>query len=254
MGNVQPIRKEELGEVVDFGTKKKEIKGEEVKLRKDGKPKQTPCNSVKGDPHEVYPIKDKADIEKMKQYFRDKIESVYYPEDKQIWGRNLMLFCVGLNLGLRCSDIVSLTWGDIFDNNGEFFDGIRRSEKKTGKFKTFFLNQACKDAITEYINQFNPLIEPQLHIFRSREGGHIGVRTVGNIIKQAGIDCDIKVPLGSHSLRKTFGHFFYINHMEDIRALTQLQRLFAHSSQSVTLAYIGITDDETREFYNDLNL
>ena len=44
MGNVQPIRKEELGEVIDFGTKKKEIKGEEVKLRKDGKPKQTPCN------------------------------------------------------------------------------------------------------------------------------------------------------------------------------------------------------------------
>lgn len=248
---VVPIREDinQNGSVVNF-----KPKGKEIKLRKDGLPKQTKSNGRKGVAQEVYPIKDKEDIEKMKQYFRDKIDSVWYPHQKKIAGRDLLLFKVGLNLGLRCGDLVSLKWGEILDSDGNFKDGIRRQEQKTKKFKTFFLNQACRDAFTDYINEFKPCLDSGNYIFRSREGGHIEVRTMGKVIKEAGVECGIKKPLGSHSLRKSFGYFFYMAHLNDVRALTHLQRLFAHSSPAVTLSYIGIEDEESKEYYDDVNL
>ena len=254
MSNVQPIRKEELGEVVDFGTKKKKLKGEEVKLRKDGKPKQTPCNSVKGDPHEVYPIKDKADIEKMKQYFRDKIESVYYPEDKQIWGRNLLLWCISINIGLRMSDILRLTWGDIFNTDGTYAEMIRISEKKTKKFKNFYLNTSCKNAIEEYIKEFNPTISPELHLFRSREGGAVEVRTVGKIIKEAAKSIGIQYNIGTHSCRKTWAYNQIMAHQDDAYFMAHLMKLLNHNSITATLHYAGISEEQNKQYYNDVNL
>lgn len=256
MGKVEPLWKDEQqeGELIDFKTGKKKVKGEEIKYRKDKKPKRTKSNSVKGKHHAVYPIKDEADIEKMKQFFRNRISKADTPEKKKIAGRDLLLFCFGINIGLRCGDIVSLKWGEILNENKEFYKGIRRQEQKTKKYKTFFLNQSTKDAFTEYINQFKPCLDSDNYVFKSREGGHIQVRTMGDIIKKAGIECGIGQPLSSHSLRKTFGYHFYTKHLDDVRALTHLQRLFAHSNQAVTLAYIGIEDEETEEFYNNLNL
>jgi integrase len=252
---------ERVDNVVDLNKrrKNKNIKPVEqlkkcTKVAKSGEIKKTPCNAVKGDPHEVYPIKDKKDIEKMRNYFQKQIDKAEYESDRKIAYRNLLMFVMSINLGLRFSDILSLKWGEIFDSKGNFFDGIRRSEKKTGKFKTFFLNQSCKDAITNYITQVNPTIKDDLYIFKSREGGSIEVRTAGKILKEAAEACEFNFNFGTHSCRKTFGYWFYVTHNEDIRALTHLQRLFAHSSTAVTLRYIGIEDEETKQFYDDLNL
>jgi integrase len=228
------------------------------KLKKDGATrKMTPCNSKKGDPHEVYPLKNKDDIENMKQYFRGQMEKSETMEDKKIACRNLVMFTLGINLGLRFSDLLSLKWNDVFDNKNNFHEGIRRSEQKTGKFKTFFLNESCRNIILEYVNKFKiTLDDKDKYIFRSREGNHkcIEVNTARKILKNAASNIGIIQNIGTHSCRKTFGYWFYTTHNQDIRALTQLQRLFAHSSTMVTLKYIGIEDDETKQFYDDLNL
>ncbi|MGL5480083.1 MAG: site-specific integrase, partial [Clostridium sp.] len=42
-----------------------------------------------------------------------------------------------------------------------------------------------------------------------------------------------------HTMRKTFGYFHY-NQFKDIAIL---QDIFNHSAPSITLRYIGITDD-----------
>ena len=47
----------------------------------------------------------------------------------------------------------------------------------------------------------------------------------------------IKERIGTHTLRKTFGYHAYNNGYD----ITLIQKLFNHSSQSVTLRYIGIT-------------
>jgi len=237
-----------MGEVIQFN------KNKEVKLKLDGTPKQTPCNSIKGDPHEVYPIKDIEDIKKMKQYFRDKIEATDSPQGKQIAGRDLMCFSIGINIGLRMSDILNLKWDNVFDKDGTFADTIRIKEKKTSKFKNFFLNQSCKNAINNYINEFKIVVKPEAFLFRSRQGGAVEVRTVGNIIKNAGIVCEIKLPLSSHTCRKTYAYHQLKAHQNDVMFLTQLMVLLNHTSLSATLKYCGVSDEVNKQCYDDVNL
>lgn len=247
-GNVIRITKTEKGKIKKFIPKKT------TKKRQDGEIKQHGGGKQKGQACEVYPLKNKTDIENMKQYFRDCKTNAKNNEERKNASRDLTWFITGLNLGLRCSDLASLKLGEIYDVDWNFKDGIRRQEKKTSKFKTFFLNQSCKDAIDEYRKEFIHQYKPEAYLFSSREGGHIEVQTVGKIIKKAGDACGIKQNLSTHSLRKTFGYWFYTLHSNDVNALTHLQRLFNHTSPKITLAYIGIEDEESKEFYNDLNL
>ena len=126
--NTQPIRKEEIkrkGEVidVDFQTgkkksSKKKSKGKDIKYRKDGKPKQTKSNAKKNRDN-VYPFKEE-DIPKMVQCFQKQIDIAIAKKSKQrelIARRNLAGFIMGMNIGLRASDLVSLKWSDIYDKD-----------------------------------------------------------------------------------------------------------------------------------------
>ncbi|MEC2055139.1 tyrosine-type recombinase/integrase [Peribacillus psychrosaccharolyticus] len=47
--------------------------------------------------------------------------------------------------------------------------------------------------------------------------------------------------VGNHTLRKTFGYWFY----KATKDIAMLQRILHHSHPSVTLRYIGITEEET---------
>ena len=256
MGAAEQIKKETLKEnqPISFKLKKCQLKGKEVKLKKDGTAKLTPCNSVKGDPHEVYPIKKKEDIDKIKQCLRNKIDNSTGEEQAKIAGRNLMLWNVSINIGLRMSDIVSLTWGDIFDKGGDFKESIRRAEKKTGKFKTFFLNESCKNAINNYIEEFQPTILPDLYLFRSREGGSIEVRTVGKFIKDTCEAVGIRFNVGTHTCRKTWCYAQIMAHQNDALFMAHLMHLLNHSSISATLHYAGLEEEQDKQYYNDVNL
>lgn len=249
---VVPIRKDidnKVGNnVVNFKPK------EEVKYRKDGKPKQTKSNARKGVAQEVYPIKDKEDIEKMKQYFRDKIDNVWYPHQKKIAGRNLALVSFGFNVGLRMSDIVKLKWKDILYSDNTFKEAVKIQEKKTKKFKEFYLNDNAKNAIQNYINEFNIPIDLESYIFKSREGGHIEVRTVNKILQEAARSIGIKYPIGTHSIRKSWAYHQIITHQNDAYFMAHLMDLMGHSSLSSTLHYAGISKEQNKQYYNDVNL
>ena len=60
----------------------------------------------------------------------------------------------------------------------------------------------------------------------------------------------IKEQIGTHTLRKTFGYHAYRMGMD----LSVIQKLLNHASPSVTLAYIGITQDDLDDVYLNLNL
>lgn len=223
-----------------------------TQLKKDGTIKQTPCNSKKGEPHEVYPIKDKTQVRAIEQYFRDKYNEAIGINRRKAAFRNLMMWIIGINLGLRASDLLNLKWGDLLYSDGTYKDGKRKEEQKTGKFKTFWFNPYVVDVIKEYIDEFHPCTDLDLHVFKSPEGGSIEVRTATKILKEAAKACDIKVNVGTHTMRKSFGYNWYNAHRDDVNALTHLQRLYKHSSPQVTLAYIGIEDEESKQYYNDL--
>ena len=81
----------------------------------------------------VEPIRNKAILK--------KLENVLSKESQ----RNLILFTIGTNCGLRISDILALNVGDVKDKNY-----IQIIEKKTGKFKKFPINAKLKPMLESF--------------------------------------------------------------------------------------------------------
>lgn len=186
---------------------------------------------------EVEPIKNTRDINKIKQY-------LYGKENK----RDYCIFVVGINVGLRAGDLLSLKIRDVTDGN-TIFDTVTIKEQKTGKTRNFALNKNAKEAIQLYINSLADY-ELNDYLFKSRKGGHLGVRPLHHIIKTLTKDLGIKGNFGTHTLRKTMAYHRYINNVP----LETLQKLLNHSSSAITLRYIGITQKVIIDCYNAVNL
>lgn len=187
--------------------------------------------------YEVEPIKNIKDINKIKQYLLGKSNK-----------RDYCIFVVGINVGLRAGDLLSLKIGDITDGTA-IFDEVTIKEQKTKKSKTFSLNKSAKEAIRLYLNQLDSSNADD-YLFKSRKGGHIGVRPLHHIIKSTLRDLGIKGNYGTHTLRKTMAYHRYKNNVP----IETLQKMLNHSSSAITLRYIGITQKVISECYNAVNL
>ena len=184
----------------------------------------------------VQPIRDLKKIETIKKML------------KQQNLRDYCLFVVGINSGLRISDLLKLTVSDVIDGN-KLKDRIRLREKKTNKFKDFPLSDNAKSALKEYLKTRDYNENEPLFISRKNKGFLLrqqAYKIINNVAKEVGI----KEKIGTHTLRKTFGYHAYNNGYD----ITLIQKLFNHSSPSVTLRYIGITQDELDDVYLSLDL
>ena len=177
----------------------------------------------------VQPIRDKKQIENVKRYLKDKSM------------RDYVLFVLGINSGLRISDLLPLTVEDLKEK-----DRITIREKKTGKTKDFPLSASCKIALGEYLKH-----KSTGYLFASRKGsGAITRQQAYDILNKAARAVGIKDQIGTHTLRKTFGYWAYKSGV----GVEVIQKLLNHSAPSVTLRYLGITQDELDAVYINLNL
>lgn len=155
--------------------------------------------------------------------------------------RNYFLFVLGLNTGLRIGDILKLKVKDVKNKNY-----LTIQEEKTGNIKRFKLNSNIQNEIREYIY----ILENEDFLFPSRQGDQPIKRMMAyNIIKNAGNKIGLK-EIGTHTLRKTFGYHFY----KKTKDVALLQQIFNHSAPSVTLRYIGITQDIIDNALDDFSL
>jgi len=188
----------------------------------------------------VQPIRDLKKIEVMKKVL------LAGPDGP----RNHLLFVLGINSGLRVSDLLSLDLGNAVDAKGKPVDRITIHEKKTGKEKDFPLGKTSIKAIKLYIESL-PEIDSKQPLFPSRKGQRALSRVrAWQILNDAAVSVGITESIGTHSLRKTFGYHAF----KSGRDITMIQKLLNHSSPAITLAYIGITQDELDEVYLTLNL
>ena len=179
----------------------------------------------------VEPIRSKRQIDNIKRYLKHSNL------------RDYLLFVLGINSGLRISDLLSLTVDDVKDKNR-----IILRERKTGKTKDFPLSDTCKKAIQEYIANAR---DTDSWLFRSKKGDRPITRVQAyRIINSAARMVGIDEGIGTHTLRKTFGYWAYKKGVD----ITKIQKLLNHSAPSVTLGYIGITRDELDNIYINLNL
>ena len=167
----------------------------------------------------VEPIRDKEKIEKVKRILKTN------------GSRDFLLFLLGINSGLRISDILKLKVRDVCNK-----DYIEITEQKTRKYKKFPITNSFKSYLNEYI--MNKSAEEWL--FPSQRGKKSITRVQAyRIITDACIKAGIRTRIGTHTLRKTFGYHFY----QAYKDIALLQCIFNHSAPSVTLRYIGIDQD-----------
>lgn len=186
----------------------------------------------------VEPIRERKKIEAMKKLLK---------------GSNLrdyVLFTLGINSGLRVSDLLKLQITDVKDEKGRVKDRITIREKKTGKAKTFPFSDTVIKALKEYLGE-NKAGDEDTALFPSRKGGEpITRQQAYRILNDAAKAVGIKDKIGTHTLRKTFGYHAYMSGVD----ITRIQALLNHSSPRETLRYIGITQDELDDVYLNLNL
>lgn len=154
--------------------------------------------------------------------------------------RNLLLFNIGINTGLRIGDMVKIR---IENMKGKSSFVVK--EGKTGKSRTVYLGAIMAD-IADYLED-----KPnEGWLFPSRKGNsHISTTQAYRILADVGKRCGYDY-VGSHTLRKTFGRHYY-NRTKDVATLMEI---FNHDSQTTTKRYIGIREDEIKESLRDFKL
>ena len=177
----------------------------------------------------VEPIREKESIK--------KVENILSKKNK----RDLLFFVLGTNSGLRISDILGLDVRDV--RNKDF---IELEEQKTGKRKKFPINSKLQKLINNYIK--NRLDDEPL--FMTKFSNRLERCNAYLIINSACKEAGIKYKVGTHTLRKTFGY----HHYQKFKDVVILQKIFNHSSPSITLRYIGIEEDEIFESYRNFVL
>lgn len=204
------------------------------------------------------PIKDKEDIRRISEYL---VEQGRY--------RDNMLFIVGINVGLRVSDLIELRFSDFIDADGKYktefdvFEHKTRKSRKNPKNRRIGINEAVVWAIDEYLNnearkghkaKLNEYLFPATR--SDTETGHINRKTVDMMIKGVIKDLGIQVKASTHTLRKTFGYQMMeaapVGKKE--ATLLLLQEIYGHSDSRTTRRYIGITQDDITDAYLGLNL
>ena len=184
----------------------------------------------------VQPIRDKKKIGAMKKIL--KSDSM----------RNYVLFTLGINSGLRISDLRLFADTDVKTPKGKIKERIFLREQKTGKEKNYPINESARKALAEYLGDSIPTGQS---LFPSRKGGRPITREQAyKIINAAARAVGITDNIGTHTLRKTFGYHAY----KAGYSVTLLQQLFNHASERQTLRYIGITQDDIDDVYINLNL
>ena len=167
----------------------------------------------------VQPIRDVQKIEEVKQLLKRKNK------------RNYIMFVLGINTGMRISDIVNIQVKHVRKKNH-----IIITEKKTGKDKRILITDSLKKCLKEYIEN----LRDDDYLIRSRQGKNkpISRFTAYKILKKAAAECDL-LEIGTHTLRKTFGYHFYKKYQN----IALLMDIFYHSNEKITLRYIGINQD-----------
>lgn len=183
----------------------------------------------------VEPIKSKTQLSEVEEYLASK--SI----------RNRLIFAIGINSGLRVSDILGLNIEDVKNK-----DYIEIKEKKTGKYKRFPLNKKLQKLIKEYLpirlKQYSLAEEEAL--FLGKKHKRLDRSQVYRFMNEACTSVGVKVNVGTHTMRKSFGFHFYKQYND----VALLQKILNHSAPVVTLRYIGIAQEEIDSSYKNFEL
>lgn len=169
--------------------------------------------------HAAEPIKSMDDIFRISKYL---IAQKRY--------RDNMLFIVGINFGLRVSDLRMLRFSNLINDNLTFKDSFAVFEKKTRKTRKrkknryITINHAVVEAVTLYLEHTDGVCLSDF-MFRSEsnrgknKNEPLSTNSIDRILKGVAADLDLNVKISTHTLRKTFCYHQMVMSHNDSRKL-----------------------------------
>lgn len=171
--------------------------------------------------------------------------------------RNRSLFMLGVSIGGRIDELLSLTVGDVWQNGKPVTDVLYdKAIVKGGEVsRAVPLNadgrQAVEEVIAWHIEKFGKRgeVNPDTPLFVSRVKNKDG--TPKRMTTQAGADAimaafakaGLNGKLGTHSMRKSFAQRLY-SQTNDIFVV---QEMLGHKNVATTQKYLGVNYAEVRE-------
>ena len=184
------------------------------------------------------PIRSKKQLKELAGYFLEK---------GQI--RNYTVVVMGMYTVLRISDLLRLTWSDVYDEERQAFrHEITVIEKKTKKQRTIALNKHILGALRQlYLHRRGEFIFAN----NRKEPKAISRVQAWRIIHDAVIAVNIPGKIACHSLRKTWGYHAWTS--EAVSPVV-IMHIFNHSNYEVTRRYLGIAQDDLDKAYLSMDL
>ena len=160
---------------------------------------------------------------------------------------SLLIGC-GSFFGLRISDLLTLTWSMLIND-----DNFVINEKKTGKRRQVKINKDFQKHIKDCHDALNITNDSQ-KCFLSQKKVVYSTQRINVLFKEIKVKYHLKIEhFSTHSLRKTFGRKVYESSGNDAAmALMRLSELFNHSSPRITKIYLGIRQEELLSTYDML--
>jgi integrase len=162
-----------------------------------------------------------------------------------------LLVSIGVFTGLRISDLLTLKYSDILED-----DVFLITEKKTKKERSIKVNSTLKEIVQRiyYKSEISNLNE---FIFLNKFGTKCIDKSYVNVkLKELLVKYRIRVKgnVSTHTFRKTLGRRVVEVNNYSSESLVLLMELFGHSNMGITKRYLGITKDEIHNVYDCLTL
>lgn len=155
-----------------------------------------------------------------------------------------VLISCGVFLGLRVSDILTLKWTDLLNN-----DSLNIIEKKTQKARKIKISNNLKEIIKRIYAKLSVNAESQV-ILNETTNKPLTIQYLNRKLKEIRFDYKLKIQnFSTHTLRKTFGRHIWELYNYSEKSLILLSELFNHSSIAVTKRYLGIKQEELQAVY-----
>jgi len=156
---------------------------------------------------------------------------------------------LGLHTALRISDLLRLTWDDVYDfDNNRVRARIDIVEKKTRKAKSISLNEAVISALIMFAGRSAQKGRTLIENLKTRKA--ISRIQAYRLIRAASEALMFQSRVSCHSLRKTFGYHAWKSGISP----AIIMEIYNHSSLSATRRYLGVTQDDKDEVYLNLCL
>ncbi|MFY0546339.1 tyrosine-type recombinase/integrase [Brevibacillus sp. H7] len=165
---------------------------------------------------------------------QEQIKDMLWALNRHCSRRDYILFLIGINTGLRVSDLLTLETQQILALRNRKQKKITVKEGKTKKQREINLHSIYPEVLAYAETNTSK------YLFPSRKGDKAITKIQAYRQLQKAADFAGVESIGTHTMRKTFGYWLY----KQTKDIALLQDILNHSKPSITLKYIGINQEE----------